>query len=196
MAVPEIRTTNLRLRPFTPDDVDNIRRLWTDPGVRKYLWDDEVISRDEAASAVQKSVELFGRDGLGLWAVFPGEEDPLIGFGGYWFFHEPPELQILYGIAPTHWGRGLAVEVARAMIRYGFEHLRLDQIVGSTDAPNQASRRVMEKAGMKFEKQVDQNGLDTMYYTIVREDFQPDDHSICSGRFRADSALTVPFTWC
>jgi ribosomal-protein-alanine N-acetyltransferase len=53
--------------------------------------------------------------------VLPREEDTLIGFCGFWFFYDPPELQLLYGIAPDRWGKGLAAEIARAMIRYGFE---------------------------------------------------------------------------
>ena len=175
MNVHEIETARLRLRPFIADDLDAIYRIWIDPEVRRYLWDAEVISRERAASIVEASRASFETDGLGLWAVFPRGEDALIGFGGFWFFHDPPELQLLYGIAPAHWGKGLATEVARAMLRYGFEERSFDRIVASADRPNRASLRVMEKAGMTFEKRVCLNGRDTVYYAISREAFQPDD---------------------
>jgi RimJ/RimL family protein N-acetyltransferase len=175
MAFPIIETTRLLLRPFAADAVDDIHRLWVDPCVRKYLWDDEVISREQASSVVGESISLFQSGGFGLWGAFAREDETLIGFCGYWFFHEPPQLQLLYGIAPTHWGKGLAAEAARAVIRYGFQELSFDRIIASADAPNVASFRVMEKAGMTFDKRVFINGLDTVYYAISREDFQPDD---------------------
>jgi ribosomal-protein-alanine N-acetyltransferase len=84
----------------------------------------------------------------------------LIGFCGFWHFHEPPELELLYGIAPDHWHKGLATEAANAMIRYGFDVLRFERIVASTDAANTASVRVMERAGLRFWKREMTNGLD------------------------------------
>jgi RimJ/RimL family protein N-acetyltransferase len=173
MAFPIIETARLRLCPLTTDAVDDIHRLWIDPNVRKYLWDDEVISREQASSAVEESISLFQASGYGLWGVFARGDKTLIGFCGYWFFHDPPQLQLLYGIAPTHWGKGLAAEAATAVIEYGFEELTFDRIIASTDAPNLASLRVMEKAGMTFDKRVFINGLDTIYYAISREDFKP-----------------------
>ncbi|HEX8183557.1 MAG TPA: GNAT family N-acetyltransferase, partial [Blastocatellia bacterium] len=71
MLSPVIETTRLRLRPFTPGDLDDLHRLWVDPAVRKYLWDDEVITREQAASVIDESCSLFDADGFGLWGVFP-----------------------------------------------------------------------------------------------------------------------------
>ena len=175
MTQPRIETTRLELRPLTTGDVDDIHRLWIQPDVRKYLWDDEVIPRVRAASVVEESSALFQASGFGVWGMFPRGEETLIGYCGYWFFHDPPQLQLLYGVAPTEWGKGLATEAARALIRYGFEELSFDRIIASADAPNLASLRVMEKAGMSFDKRVFINGLDTVYYTISREEFHAGD---------------------
>jgi ribosomal-protein-alanine N-acetyltransferase len=124
-----------------------------------------------AGSVINDSVAYFQKNGTGLWAVYPRGEDTLIGFCGYWFFHDPPQLELLYGIATSHWGTGLATEAAKRMIKYGFEVLSFDRIVASTDAPNLASVRVMEKAGMSFDRQETTNGLDTIYYAITKEAF-------------------------
>ncbi len=170
-AASRIETGRLRLRPFTLDDVDDLHRLWTEPGVRQYLWDDQVIPRERVESIVESSLASFEAHGFGLWAVQPEAEQLLIGFCGFWFFHEPPKLELLYGIAPAYWNRGLATEAAKAMIKYGFETLSFERIEASTNAPNQASSRVMEKAGMSFWKREPTNGLDTIYYAISRETF-------------------------
>ncbi len=164
-----ITTERLRLRPFVISDVDEIHRLWTTRGVRRFLWDDEVITREQAQSAVEESAALFTEKGYGLWAVCLKGDERIIGFCGYWFFHEPPQLELLYGLAEDEWGKGLATEAATAMISHGFEHLGFDRIVASTDAANLASIRVMERSGMRFEKRESTNGLDTIYYVIDRD---------------------------
>ena len=169
MKTPRIETARLRLRPFNLADVDDLHRLWTEPGVRQYLWDDEVIPRERTKSIIETSLASFDANGFGLWAVLPEAKATLIGFCGFWFFHEPPKLELLYGIAPAHWNKGLASEAAEAMMRYGFEELKFERIEASTDAANLASSRVMEKAGMTFWKRETKNGLDTIYYSISRE---------------------------
>ncbi|MCG8606895.1 GNAT family N-acetyltransferase [bacterium] len=76
----------------------------------------------------------------------------MIGFTGYRHFYDPPELQLLYGLLPEHFGKGYATHFARIMIRYGFETLGFGAIVACADNPNTASIRVMEKAGMQFDR--------------------------------------------
>jgi ribosomal-protein-alanine N-acetyltransferase len=168
----EIHTERLTLRPLTIDDIGIIHQIWTDAGVRKFMWDDEIISLEEASAVVEKSVKYFRCKGYGLWAVLPRGEEQIIGFSGYWFFHEPPQLELLYGIITDQWGKGLAPEAAKAMLRYGFEELGFDEVKASADAANVASERVMEKLGMKFTTRREAEGLDTIFYTIKRAEFQ------------------------
>ena len=138
--------------------------------MRQYLWDGEVITRERVESLINTSLTSFEDHGFGLWAVLPREEESLIGFCGFWFFHEPPKLELLYGFSAAHWHKGLATEAARAMIDYGFKDLSFERIEASTDAPNLASTKVMERAGMSFWKRETTNGLDTIYFAISRED--------------------------
>lgn len=166
MTLPVIETARLRLRPFNLDDVDALHRLWTEPEVRQYLWDGELITKARVESSIHTSLTSFEDHGFGLWAVFPRDES-LIGFCGFWFFHEPPKLELLYGISPAHWHKGLATEAARAMINYGFKELTFQRVEASTDAANLASSKVMERAGMSFWKREMTNGLDTVFYFAV-----------------------------
>lgn len=134
--------------------------------MRQYLWDGDVITRERAESLVNTSLSSFEDHGFGLWAVSSPEEESLIGFCGFWYFHEPPRLELLYGISPVHCHKGLATEAARAMIDYGFKELSFQRIEASTDAANLASAKVMERAGMSFWKRETTNGLDTVYFAI------------------------------
>ena len=66
---------------------------------------------------------LFEEQGFGQFAIRLRDEEPLIGFTGYRFFHDPPELHLLYGIAPAYWGRGFAPEAAHAIASGNAERL-------------------------------------------------------------------------
>lgn len=171
-ATPQIETARLHLRPYTREDVDALHRLWTDPDIRRYLLDDEIVPRSWVVEEVEQVLAAFKKHGWGQWAVLLRSTNTMIGFCGYRPFHDPPELQLLYGIAPAYWGQALAPEAAHAMMRYGFENLHFDQIIASTDEPNAASIRVMEKTGMTFDRRITINGLDTLYYVLHRADFR------------------------
>lgn len=164
-----IDTERLWMRPFDPLDAVELHRLLTHPSVRRYLLDDEIVSRTFVDEEIARSEQLFASGGFGMWSVFLQGRAGLVGFCGFRYFHEPPELQLLYGFAPDSWNRGLATEAARAMIRRGFERSGFERIVASADTANVASRRVMEKAGMRFAKRLTIHGRDTVYYVIERE---------------------------
>jgi len=163
-----LRTERCVLHPLTGENVEDLHELWTHPQVRRYLWDNEVIPFEQTASIVQASARLFEKKGFGLWGAFDLENGELIGFCGYWYFYDPPELQILYGIAAAHWGKGYATELAGVVIERGFQVHGFERVAGATDVPNRASARVMEKVGMKLERRAMKNGVDTLFYAIER----------------------------
>ncbi|MFY9609694.1 MAG: GNAT family N-acetyltransferase [Blastocatellia bacterium] len=163
-----IETARLRMRPFEAGDVDELRRVFVDPGVRRFLLDDQIVSREWVEEEIAASTARFEKGSAGLFCVFLKEDKTLIGFCGFRPFFEPPELQLLYGLLPAYWSKGLATEAARAMIEFGFEQLGFDRIVARADAPNAASLRVLEKAGMVFNRRETINGLDTVFYVVGR----------------------------
>jgi len=174
----EIRTARLCMRPWTHADVDALHALWITPEVRRYLWDGTVITREQAVSVVDASLESFARDGFGMWAVLALSGDPgdaVIGFCGLRWFGEPPAVELLYGLDPRQWGQGLATEAARAMLRYGFDGRALERIFAGADSPNAASFRLMARLGMRFDRRLELDGLPADYYAIARADFHPGD---------------------
>jgi ribosomal-protein-alanine N-acetyltransferase len=166
-----IETARLTIRPYRPDDVDALHRLWTDPEVRRYLWDDAVIPLATAAQAVQASIDSTETHGYGHWAVCLRGTDDVIGFCGFRVLDDGPDIELLYGLAPAHWGKGLATEASRTLLSWGFSEYPWDRILAITDAPNAASIRVMERLGMSFQKRIDHHGLDTVFYVIERVNF-------------------------
>jgi ribosomal-protein-alanine N-acetyltransferase len=62
-----------------------------------------------------------------------------------------------------YWGKGLATEGSHTSLRYGFEIVKLERIVAIAKPENIASRRVMEKVGMKYEKNAHFYNTDVVY---------------------------------
>lgn len=167
----EILTEHLKLRPLEPSDVDALHAMWTDREVRRFLWDGMVISRVRTHQIVEKSSSLFAEHGFGIWGVRLVDAEALAGFAGYWYFRTPPELELLFGVGPQQWNRGVATEAARAILHYGFEQLGFEEINASTDLENTASIRVLEKLGMRLERRQSVEGLETVFFKMTRADW-------------------------
>jgi RimJ/RimL family protein N-acetyltransferase len=150
MSAPTLATPRLRLRPFSPDDVGVLHTQWTDPDVRRYLWDGRVIARDEVVAVVEESIAAFASRGSGFWVIELGTPPVAIGFAGLRPLLDAPDLELYYGLDPRHWGRGYATEASRAVLDYGFDVLGLDAIPIRTDGPNAASVAVMERLGARY----------------------------------------------
>jgi ribosomal-protein-alanine N-acetyltransferase len=162
-----IETARLVLRPVAPDNQGGLHALFTQPGVRRFLFDDQILPPDAIADIIGKSEDLFRTRRFGLWLARLKSESAAarpIGFGAFWFFRDPPELELLYGVADAEVRQGYGREIARAVVDYGFSTLRMAEVRASTDASHAASRRLLEVLGFAFERQAVVGGLDTAFY--------------------------------
>jgi RimJ/RimL family protein N-acetyltransferase len=146
----EIRTERLLLRRWHSGDRAPFAALNADPRVREFL--PGCLSREDSDAAADRIEAHFAQHGFGLWAVeIPGAAD-FAGFIGltipHFEAHFTPCVEIGWRLAAAHWGRGYAMEGARACLQYGFDVFALAEIVSLTSVRNARSRRVMEKIGM------------------------------------------------
>ena len=132
------------MRPITLDDVELLLDLNRDPEVMRYLTGGEPTPRSEVEAAVQSA--LGSR-----WIASHRETGEFVG----WFGlrpHEPQpnEHELGYRLARRWWGTGLATEGSRALIDIAFAERGASRVWAQTMTVNVASRRVMEKCGMRF----------------------------------------------
>ena len=113
------------------------------------------------------------------WAVILREQNKMIGTCGFTRFHMHHDCgEIGYVIHPAYRGQGIAGEAVRAVMSFGFEQLDLHRIEAKYINGNEASRRVMEKAGMTFEgvrrgeMLIKGSYRDIGVYSILREDIK------------------------
>ena len=167
-----ITTPRLVLESIQPSDKAALLDLWRDPEVRRYLWDNQIISEDQVAAIQVASDRCFAEHGAGLYAVrLRDQPDQLAGFCGYREFESPGLLELLYAIYPQYWGRGLVTEAAKAVLALGFEQCGFEHVIAATDTPNQPSVRVMQRLGMVFSERRQWHGLDTVFYTLSRDEY-------------------------
>ena len=171
MTLPVLETARLELAPWHIRDIDALHALWTDADVRRWLWDGEIISREQAESTVLASIREAEESGIGMWCVRLRGKNEVIGFCGFRSIEDTRDIELMYGFLPAHWRQGLATESARAALAYGFRSGLFQMVYGRTDVPNQASVRVLERLGMKLEGQIMIGDLPAFRYSLDRSSF-------------------------
>ena len=163
---PELHTTRLHLRPATAADLEALHRLWSEPDMRRHLFDDRTISLDEARSLLERSEAGFAERGFGIWCADERAGEALVGFAG--FLHSDDEPDLVYGLRASQWGRGLATEAARRVIEQAFTKPAVERVVASVDEPNRASLQVLERLGMRRTRRSMVDGKPLLYYALER----------------------------
>jgi ribosomal-protein-alanine N-acetyltransferase len=172
-----VATARLCLRRLQPTDMDAYyQRIYADPEVMRTLPTRQPLSRADFEARIPIfMVEHWHTHGFGPWAVIHQPDNQFIGHCGLRYWPGSADVEVLYALAKPYWQRGLATEAARASIRYGFEHLHLERIIAAALVDNYASRRVLEKSGLHYDKMFAFHGLTVAGYVLSRTEYQADD---------------------
>ena len=142
-------TERLSLRRFTPEDLELLCRLYADEEVARYVGG--VKDRAKIQEMLDQRILAYYdlNPGLGVWATLERASGHCVGMHLLNHIQGESFIQVGYVLFREQWGRGYATEMSVALLRYGFEQLRLPQIVGITNLPNVVSQRVLLKAGLR-----------------------------------------------
>ena len=190
-----LETERLQLRRFTDDDVENLLELDGDPDVMRFINGGRPTAREEIENEVLPAfLDFYERyAGYGFWAAVEKSTGRFIG----WFHFRPAagapgdEVELGYRLRRSAWGKGYATEGSRALIHKGFAELGVQRVVASTMVVNVASRRVMEKAGLRFVRTFHQPWPDyiegeeegDVEYALLRSEWeQPAEEVAAAGR--------------
>ena len=142
-----LSTERLILRPVTADDHAVLLAHWTQPDVRRFLFDGAALSAAEVTETIEESIRDFAASGYGIWLIELGSGTGLVGTAGLRPLEESG-LEIFYSLAPGAWGHGYATEAARAVVEYGLGPLGLPEVLAEVDEGNTASVAVVKRLGM------------------------------------------------
>jgi RimJ/RimL family protein N-acetyltransferase len=126
--------------------------------------------RDELGTLayLERNLAHWVEHGFGLWMLRDLGTSAVIGRAVLRHLEVDgvDEVEVGYGFLPEFWGRGLATEVARACVRIGLGRLDLGSVVAVTLPTNFASRRVMEKAGLVYEREISHEGVAHLLFRV------------------------------
>jgi RimJ/RimL family protein N-acetyltransferase len=141
--------------------------LTLDPRVYRTLWPwSYPPTRADVRSSLADKRGHWERYGFGLWLLRDRATGQLVGRGGLQYTDALGgyAVEAAWAIVPERWGQGLATELARASVTVGFDSLRLKEVIAITLPDNAASRRVMEKAGFTYDRDIVHVGLTHVLY--------------------------------
>jgi len=173
-AADRVETARLRLRMFTPEDLDPMSEITSDPEVMRYIGYGRPLTREETETNLLNIVSAFRRRGFGRWALEKKAGGRVVGYCGLSLGVEEVGVELAYLLARSEWGTGLATEAGRACLRYGFERLGVESIAGLTMPDNWKSRRVLERLGMRYVRAARFHGFDCVWYSLSRRDWRDD----------------------
>ncbi len=149
---PVLETERLHLRPITQEDKYQIYALRTDLEVCKYL--DRAIAKNihEAIQHIIFITNTMAKNERVVWGMALKDDPKLIGAIGFWrIFPEDYRAEVGYEMLPEYQGKGLMSETMQAILKYGFEELKLHSVEAHLDPRNKRSIHLLEKNNFKLE---------------------------------------------
>jgi [ribosomal protein S5]-alanine N-acetyltransferase len=159
-------TPRLFLRRFTEADAPLIYKLNSDPEIVKYVHEPVLENEAQAKKVLTDFILPQYKLNLGRWAIHTKAGYEFIGWCGLKYIKETGIYDLGYRLLKTAWGKGYATEAAQYALIYGLRDLKIKLITGMAHVENIASINVLEKVGMKFDRNEIINGQPVKVYTL------------------------------
>jgi [ribosomal protein S5]-alanine N-acetyltransferase len=162
-----LQTARLVCERLRLDHGPELSILLGDPRIARTLFPSgEPPTGAEVIQGLRSKLDHWERHGFGQWFLRDRESGAMVGRGGlqHTFVAGWHEIEVGWAIVPERWGQGLATELALASVEVAFQELGLSEIVAFTLPDNVASRRVMEKAGFTYEREIVHERLEHVLY--------------------------------
>lgn len=161
-----LETPRLFLRRFTEEDADLVLALNSDPEVLKYVHEPVLKNIKQAKKILTGIILPQYLLNLGRWAIYTRDNYEFIGWCGLKFIEESGIIDLGYRLMKPFWGKGYATEAAQYTLIYGLRDLKLKTITGMAHVDNIASIKILEKIGMKFNKEIVEDGTKIKIYSL------------------------------
>jgi RimJ/RimL family protein N-acetyltransferase len=165
--IEQFQTRRFHARRVSLEDFESLSAMLRDPRVAETLGG--VRTLEEVRQGIRHQSSHWDKYGFGVW-VFHDQEGQFVGRAG---LEETDvggagNVELLYTVPAALWGRGIATEMAARCIDIAFDSLGLEQLVAFTLPSNIASRRVMEKLGFTYDRELMHANLQHVFYRLAR----------------------------
>lgn len=163
-------TERLLLRQQVKQDLEALWAFHCNPENIRY-YHDAPNTIEEVQQELEWDLDWYQvHAGLGTWVILHKEWGKLVGLCSLLprTVDGIEEVEMAYILAEECRGQGLGTELSRAVVKYAFEVLNLPRIVSLIEPDNMLSRHVVEKAGMQFEKEGQDETGPVVVYAVTR----------------------------
>lgn len=150
------------INPFQTSDLEDVKTLYVNPKVRKYLGG--IPAEDTIEGALKEMLSPSGNSYY--WVVREKNTNAFVGFVSLDPHHDGHNLEISYQFVPKWWGAGYGTEVVKSVLKYAFDELNLPKVVAETQSKNTSSCRLLERIGMELERTTIRFGEEQSIYSI------------------------------
>lgn len=164
-----IETERLLFRKFTLDDLDLLYKFRSDENITQYLGG--IASREDVEARLRWYIGCYDKCGFGYCLMSGRENGEPIGWAGLQPLEDTGLIEVGYGMEKEYWGRGLGTEACRGWLGFGFNTAGLSDISAIAIPENKASRRIMEKSGLTYQKNIQARGFECALYRITKDEF-------------------------
>lgn len=154
---------------YTEDEIGYLEKLLSNPNMVRYIGNGKVRSREQTQNFFNWIVEQYMvNENYGLKIIKDKTSSQNIGHAGLvpQIVEGKEFVEVGYWVEETYWGKGYASEIARTLITYGLQNLKLPELIALIQKGNAASEKVALKNGMKKEKEIMVNGKIVNLYKI------------------------------
>jgi len=161
-----LATERLHLVRPSSSDFEDLAAMHLDPRMMRTLGG--LRERDQSRGDLDRMMQHWDEHGFGLYFLRDPEDARFLGRAGLKHVHvnDADEVEIGWSVIADEWGRGLATEAAQRLVELAFHELALPEIVSFTLLHNVASRRVMDKLGMHYERDGEYASLPHVFYRL------------------------------
>lgn len=175
---PALKTDRLTLRPFTLDDVVEVRPLVSEREIAATTLNiPHPYPAGEAENWISKHKPFYDEGKAVTFAIILSETGKLLGAIGLGIKRKHSHAEMGYWIGKPYWNKGYCTEAAREILNYGFKMLDLNRIHSHYMTKNPQSGRVMQKMGMSYEGTLRQHVMkdgeyqDLAIYAITKDQY-------------------------
>lgn len=169
-----IETDRLILRELRLSDAEAFFAMDNNPNVHRYLWNKPTQKIEETLEIITFVRKQYLDNGIGRFAIISKDTKEFMGWAGLKFNTEMVNnktnfYDIGYRLDEKFWGRGYASEASFAWVQYAFETLKIKTIEAATHIENVASNRILQKIGMQFTEQYQEDGVSWNWYQLEND---------------------------
>jgi ribosomal-protein-alanine N-acetyltransferase len=175
---PQLETESLILREIRPSDAEAIFHIYADDDVTQYLDSETATSLEQAKFIIRRRAELFKNKQRVRWGIARKDNNVIIGSCGYaQWIQNASRAEIGYELAKAYWRKGIMTEALTAIIKFGFQKMKLNRIEAMTMVENKTSAKVLKKLGFLEEGILREYGFwkeqfhDLKLFSLLNKDY-------------------------